>query len=350
MTKLVFGETQSKKKLGMTTQTKPSSRLSLGRIKEAAQVIDPVFTNTPQFLAESLSQRLGLRLICKVEICNPIRSFKGRGADYFLSQLNGESRRLVCASAGNFGQGLAFAARKRGIRLTVFTSENANPLKLERMRRLGAEVRLQGVDFDAAKAAARAFALQEDSHFVEDGLEAALSEGAGTIALELCRLPEPLDAIFVPLGNGALINGIGCWMKAHSPNTKIVGVCAAGAPAMELSWRSKNMVTTDVVNTIADGIAVRVPVSQALEDMENVVDDVLLVDDAAVLRAMNLLFVELGLIVEPAGAVGVAAALCFRERFADAHIATPLCGGNVTGEQIRNWYQLSEVVSADSSA
>jgi threonine dehydratase len=132
------------------------SRLSLERIEEAARVIDPVFSDTPQFLVEPLSERLGLRIICKVEICNPIRSFKGRGADYFLYQLSGKPRGLVCASAGNFGQGLAFASRKRGISLTVFASENVNPLKLERMRQLGAEVRLRGTDFDAAKDAARA--------------------------------------------------------------------------------------------------------------------------------------------------------------------------------------------------
>jgi threonine dehydratase len=323
----------------MAADTVPQSRLLLEHIEEAAQVIDPLFTNTPQFLAESLSDRLGLRLICKVEICNPIRSFKGRGADYFLHKLNGNSRTLVCASAGNFGQGLAFAARKRSLHLTVFASENANPLKLERMRQLGAKVRLQGADFDAAKLAARAFALQEGGHFVEDGLESAISEGAGTIALELCRLPETLDVVLVPLGNGALINGIGRWMKAHSPNTKVIGICASGAPAMERSWRSKRMLTTDAVNTIADGIGVRVPVAQALEDMRGLVDDVLLVDDETILQAMNLLLVELGLVVEPAGAAGVAAAIAHRKRFAAALIATPLCGGNLTVEQMREWYE-----------
>jgi threonine dehydratase len=315
-----------------------SSRLSLAHIEEAAKVIDPIFTNTPQFLVESLTESLGLRLICKVEICNPIRSFKGRGADYFLYRLGSEARPLVCASAGNFGQGLAYAARKHGLHLTVFAAENANPLKLERMRDLGANVRLKGTDFDAAKQAARAFANLEGRLFVEDGLEAAISEGAGTIALELCRLKESLDIVLVPLGNGALINGVGCWMKARSPNTRIIGVCATGAPAMERSWRLQRMIETDTVDTIADGIAVRVPVPQALEDMKPVVDEVLFVDDAVIVQAMNLLLVEAGLVVEPAGAAGVAAALSYRKRFGDAVIATLLCGGNVTVEQMRTWF------------
>jgi threonine dehydratase len=315
------------------------SRLSLEHIEEAASVIDPVFANTPQFLVEAMTHSLGLRLICKVESCNPIRSFKGRGADYFLYRLGSKIPPLVCASTGNFGQGLAYATRKREIQLTVFAAENANPLKLERMRALGADVRLQGIDFDAAKQAARRFAQQRGRLFVEDGSEPAISEGAGTIALELCRLKEAVDVVLVPLGNGALINGVGSWMKARSPNTLIIGVCAKGAPAMERSWRLQRTVETDAVSTIADGIAVRVPVPQALEDMKAVVDEVLLVDDAVIVQAMNLLLVELGLVVEPAGAAGVAAALSYRKRFADALIATPLCGGNMTVEQMRRWYQ-----------
>src|SRR5258705_11099403 len=102
----------------MAAQTSLPSRLSLNRIEQAAQVIDPVFTSTPQFLAESLSEQLGFHLICKVEICNPIRSFKGRGADYFVYQLRDESRSLVCASAGNFGQGRAFWFSQSRIHLT----------------------------------------------------------------------------------------------------------------------------------------------------------------------------------------------------------------------------------------
>lgn len=107
---------------------------------------------------------------------------------------------------------------------------------------------------------------------------------------------------------------------------------------MERSWRSQTLIETDVVNTIADGIGVRVPIPEALEDMKSVVDDVLLVDDSALLEAMNLLLVEVGLVVEPAGAAGVAAALTYRQQFKNALIGTPLCGGNVTREQMRRWF------------
>ena len=312
-------------------------RLSLDRIEEAARCVDPVFLGSPQYEAEVLGEELGLRLVCKVETANPIRSFKGRGTDYLLHRLEGEAGRLVCASAGNFGQGLAYAARKRNGPLTVFAAEGANPAKVESMRRLGAEVRLEGEDLDEAKAAARALAGSEGWRFIEDGREAEISEGAGTIALELCHWPEPFDALLVPLGNGALLSGVGTRMKAHAPSTQVIGVCAEGAPAMALSLREGVTRTTQRVDTIADGIAVRVPVEEALSDLAGVVDDVLLVDDATMVEAMRLLFWKMGLVVEPAGAAGLTALLAYRERFAGALVATPLCGGNLTGQQARQW-------------
>jgi threonine dehydratase len=312
-------------------------RLSLERIEEAARYIDPVFLGSPQYEAETLGDELGLRVVCKVETANPIRSFKGRGTDYLLHRLEGEEGRLVCASAGNFGQGLAYAARKRNVPLTVFAARSANPTKVESMRRLGAEVHLEGADFDEAKAAARALAESEGWRFVEDGREAEIAEGAGTIALELCRWPELFDALLVPLGNGALLSGVGTWMKVHASSTELIGVCAEGAPAMALSLREGVVRTTEKADTIADGIAVRVPVEEALSDLAGVVDNVLLVDDETMVRAMHLLFWKLGLVVEPAGAAGFAALLVHRERFAGALVATPLCGGNLTGQQVRRW-------------
>lgn len=312
-------------------------RLALANIEEAARVIDPVFTNSPQFASDALNDQLGLELVCKVETINPIRSFKGRGADYFVQHLASDATWLVCASAGNFGQGLAYAARKRGLRLTVFAAETANPLKIERMKRLGAEVKIAGHDFDAAKDQAREFAAAGGARFVEDGREAALAEGAGTIGLELARWPRPFDAVLVPLGNGALLAGVGRWLKAAAPPTRVIGVCAAGAPAMEQSWRAGRMIVTPRAATIADGVAVRAPVAEALQDLRPIVDDILLVDEKIIVEAMRLLFGALGLMVEPAGAVGVAALLAHRAQFASQSLATILCGGNLTDEQARRW-------------
>jgi threonine dehydratase len=311
------------------------SRISLARIEEAAAVVDPVFLHSPQVRVERHAVDLGCELFVKVETVNPIRSFKGRGADFFLRSIDlGE--RLVCASAGNFGQAMAYACRRRGMPLVVFASVNANELKIEAMRRLGADVRLAGHDFDAAKDAARAFATAAGARMVEDGLEPAISEGAGTIAVELLTQPEPLEAIVIPLGNGALLGGVARWTKAVSPSTEVIAVQAAGAPAMERSWRLGSVVELPA-QTVADGIAVRVPIPEAVGDMYGRVDDVLLVDDDAIVEAMRLCHRRLGLVVEPAGAVGLAAVAAHRRRFADRRVATILCGGNMTAEQIGRW-------------
>ncbi|HEX6103911.1 MAG TPA: pyridoxal-phosphate dependent enzyme [Alphaproteobacteria bacterium] len=307
------------------------------RIAAAASAIDPVFLNSPQLAFPALSEALGLDLTVKVETLNPIRSFKGRGTGWLVHELD-DATPLVTASAGNFGQGLAYAARSRAVPVTVFAAETANPMKLERMRRLGAEVVLAGRDFDAAKEAARAHAEQRGHRFVEDGCEREIAEGAGTLALELLSGQARFDSILVPVGNGSLIIGIGSWMKEHSPATQVIGVCAAGAPSMARSWRSGRVETTATADTIADGIAARVPVPQALAEMQGVVDDMLLVEDRQIIAAMRLLVSHTGLVVEPAGAAGLAALLADPARFRGQRVATPLCGGNVTEEQFQRWF------------
>ncbi len=321
----------------------PPHRISLERIAEAARRIDPVFRDTPQFPCEPLSSELGCSLTLKVETANPIRCFKGRGADYFVMRRaeGGVPSPLVCASAGNFGQALAYACRKRSIPLVVYAARNANALKLERMRALGAEVRAEGDDFDHAMEIARRYSDESGASLVVDGREPEITEGAGSIGVELLARGNAFDAVLVPLGDGALLNGIGRWVKATSPATRVVGVCAAGAPALAESWKrgpGAPIVTHPSVDTIADGIAVRIPIPQALADMHGLVDEVLLVSDEDILRAMRLVHRHAGLVLEPAGAAAVATLVSDPARFEGRSIAAVLSGGNVTPEQAAEWF------------
>jgi len=297
-----------------------------------------VFLRSPQFVCEPIAELLGCRLTLKVETINPIRSFKGRGADYLVGKLveQGERPAIVCASAGNFGQGMAYACRKHGLPLTVFTARAANPLKLARMRALGAEVRQFGDDLEEAKQAARAWAAERAARFIEDGYEPEVSEGAGSIAVELLAGGDAFDAVVVPLGDGALLNGVARWIKAASPATRVIGVCSRGAPAMADAWRHGPgaQVSYPSVDTIADGIAVRVPIAASVEDMRGTVDDIIEVDDAMLLEAMRLLHAHAGLVTEPAGVAGLAAVIGRRHEFAGEHVATVICGGNVTTDQL----------------
>ncbi len=311
-------------------------RLDLQRIEHATTVIDPAFLNSPQYVVESMSEILGTTVTLKVESVNPIRSFKGRGAGYFISTVADDAR-LICASAGNFGQAMAYACRARGLPLTIYASVNANPFKVERMRALGATVVLEGDDFDGAKSAARREAARIGAWMVEDGLEPTISEGAGTIGLELLRLPEPLDVIAVPLGNGALLAGVARVLKARSPCTRVVAVQAAGAPAMVESMRQGRLVRHDRVDTIADGIGVREPIPEALTDLAGLVDEEVLVSEQGIITAMRLLHRHAGLVVEPSGAVGIAAMMEHPATFAGRRSGTIICGSNLTDQQIEEW-------------
>ena len=178
-------------------------RISIDRITEAYEVIDSVFKDSPQYVCGPISEQLGLDIVLKVECLNPIRSFKGRGTDYLIHRLGSHKHGYVCASAGNFGQGMAYSARRHGIAITVFAATNANPLKIERMRALGAEVVLEGDDFDGAKDAARRRADETGAIFIEDGAVAPIAEGAGTIALELCRMEKTIGIPPDDVGEGA---------------------------------------------------------------------------------------------------------------------------------------------------
>ena len=304
------------------------SSLSLERISEAYTSIPRIFRDSPQFVSEGLSRQLGARVLCKIECTNPIRSFKGRGAWYFLAREGARSEPLVAASAGNFGQGLAYAARACGQRVVIFAATTADPAKVARMRALDADVRLVGTDFDAAKDEARCFAERECLRFVEDGREPAIAEGAGTIAMELCQWPEHFDAVIVPVGNGALVNGIGRWMHAHEPDCRVLGVCAEAAPAMAESWRSGRLCTTATAETVADTIAVRNPVPEALEEMRATVDEMILVSEAGLRAAVHLLHRELGLVVEPSGAASLAAAIEVAPQYQNRLVAIVISGGN----------------------
>ena len=311
--------------------------LSPERIESAVRTIDPVFRDTPLVRHDAIDEVTGCSVFIKLEILNPIRSFKGRGAEFFVQNLGGRVGCLVAASAGNFGQGLAFAAAKRGLPLIIFAARTANPVKVVAMRRLGAEVRLDGADLDAAKVAAKSYAERNSLLFVEDGAHPAFAEGGATIAYELTHKESAPDAVVVPLGNGALVSGIGAWMRYAAPQTRVIGVVAKGARAMQLSFEQGRIVETSQVDTIADGIAVRVPVPFALRTMRHNVDEVLAVSDHDLIEALRVASRILGVVAEPAGVAGLAGIFTHKTQFRGQRVATVLCGANVSEGQFAEW-------------
>ena len=303
-------------------------------VEAAREVIDPVFRDSTVLSGTTLDDATGCRVLFKVETLNPIRCFKGRGGDLLVKSRPGD-RPLACASAGNFGQGVAYAARTAGRPAHVFAPVTASPVKVAAIRQLGAAVHLAGDDFDAAKDIARATAKDEGWDFVEDGREPEIAVGAGTMAAEVVEAGHRPDVALVPVGNGALILGVGAYLKATVPGIRIVGVCPQGAPAMALSYRTGRAVSTETVETVADGLAVRVPVLEILEPLAETVDEMVTVSDEAMQQAVACLAEHTGLVVETSGAAGLAHLLgaspsTWTQRYRGRTVFTPLCGGNVT--------------------
>lgn len=278
--------------------------LDLERIAQATKLIDPLFLNSPQYVDEQLCAALGRRVLVKMETLNPLRSFKGRGVDLLAREL-APGTRMVCTSTGNFGQAVGYAATRHGLAAEVFVPAGISQVKLTRMRSLGARVHeVQGQPVDEA---ARAFAgAHPEAVLVKDGQDARIAEGAGTIGVELLRA-GPIDTVVLPVGDGALITGVARWLKEHSPATRIVGVCAQGAPSMATSWRLGRAVGTERADTFAEGIAISDPIPASVARMRTLVDQMVQVCDAQMLQAMRTALITLGVVPEPAGAAGLAA-------------------------------------------
>ena len=314
------------------------TRLDTDRIRAARQVIDPMFLDTPLYRCEALEYHLGCAVSIKLETANPVRSFKARGTEVIASLLadNGP-RAVVCASAGNLGQALAWSGRGRGLDVTVVASRFATAAKLDGIRALGARLELVDGDHELARERAAAIARHDGIRLVEDSLDIETCEGAATIGLELVDTAPSFDIVLIALGGGALATGVGHVMKALAPEVEVICVQPLGAPAMTHSWHRRRVVTTDSTDTIADGVAGRRPIPAVLDDLLLVADDAVLVQEASIITGMRLLLDHAGLVVEPSAALGIAALLEDRDRFAGRHVVTIVCGSNVDVGAYHRW-------------
>jgi threonine dehydratase len=269
-----------------------------------------------------LEQRLGVWL--KREDTHELGAFKWRGA---LPALERFGRDVVTASTGNHGAATAWAARRLDLHATVFVPEQASATKLAHIERLGAEIRRAGADMDEAKELARAHAAETGAAFFEDGAEPAQYEGYGAIGDEILdQFEEPPAAVVVPVGNGALLGGIGQAILRRSPETLRIGVVAAAAPVMADSWEAGRPVESSESATIADGLAVRVAIPYAVEALDDVATHMLRVTEPQIARAV-LTYLDAGIRVEGAAAAALAALPQLPE--ADGPIVLIVTGRNI---------------------
>jgi threonine dehydratase len=300
-------------------------------IREAAARLENKVRRTELIPSHSFSERLGLPVFFKCENLQRTGSFKIRGAlNFILSQpreslING----VITASAGNHGQGVAFAASLLKVPSLVFMPENTPLQKLHAVRDYGAQVVLTGRNFDEAYAAALVRQEETDSLFIHPFEDPLIMAGQGTIGLEILAEIQDLSTIIVPIGGGGLISGIATAIKETLPKVKVIGVETAAAPAMHFSLKKGVILETPLEFTLADGIAVKRPGENTFRIIRTLVDKVVVVEEEEIAQTIVLLLERSKLLVEGAGAVTLAALLHGKTTFPQGKTVCLLSGGNI---------------------
>lgn len=311
--------------------------LDLNSIKKAHERVSAVIHHTPFGFAPILSERSGYEVYLKKENLQRTGAFKLRGAFNKIAMLLETTQAgekpivgVVAASAGNHAQGVAFSAKYFDIEATIVMPESTPLTKVQGVKELGASVILHGSNYDEAYAHALEYAKLHNQEFVHPFCDDEVMSGQGTIAVEMLTEQADLDAIIVPVGGGGLISGISVATKAIAPECQVIGVAAEGAPAMVTSYREGRPIDSTSVRTIADGIAVRDTSKMTLEYILKHVDDMKLVCEDEIANAILFLLEKQKVLVEGAGAVGVAALLHGKiDLPKGSKVGVVLSGGNI---------------------
>jgi threonine dehydratase len=310
---------------------------NISTIREAQKFLGKYFARTQLIAAPFLSAAVGKSVYLKLETELPTSSFKVRGAFWALAQRmkRGPVQEVVASSTGNHGAAVAYAAKLFGIKAKIFLPVNCNPVKRARIAGLGATiVESGGGDLASAFRLAAENSRDPGVYFLNDATDEDLPAGPATIGCEILeQLPET-NAIVVGMGDTALIRGIGAATKQIAPQVKIIGVQAERAPSYYLSWKEGKVVGTETCDTIADGLATRTPEAANVRDVKNLVDDIVLVSDEELLKAIEVLLLEEHVLAEPAGAASTAALLRSSAGCGE-NIVLLVSGANISREVLR---------------
>lgn len=310
----------------------PMRTPTLRDIFKARQIVDKYLPRTPFYHSPILSEKLGCDLFIKCENLQPIGAFKIRGGINLLANLpdSVRARGVVACSTGNHGQSIAWAARQFNTRAVIYVPENANQVKVDSMRRLGAEIVAEGHDFDAARLASVARAARDGLYAIHSANEARLIEGVGTYALEIMEAVPDLDVLIVPIGAGSGACGSVIAGKGINPDLTVIGVQAAGAPVVHDSVKAGKLLAYDTMETFAEGLATRVAFELPVRILREGIDDIVLVTDAEMRSALVTLLLSHRLLAEGAGAASLAAARNLADTLRGKKVAAVISGGNLT--------------------
>ena len=303
-------------------------------VDRAATVLSEILEPTPFMKNNNLSDIYDAEVYLKREDLQIVRSYKIRGAYNMIRSLSAESLKngIVCASAGNHAQGVAFSCSKLKIMGSIFMPVTTPKQKIEQVRMFGKEfieIVLTGDTFDAANSAAIAYAQENGKTFIPPFDDPKVMEGQGTIGKEiLSQFPEKLDYIFVPIGGGGLASGLGSYIKAMSPQTKIIGVEPAGAPCMKAAIENGCPIALDEIDKFVDGAAVQKAGAKTYEVCKEVLDDIVIVPEGAVCTMIIQMYNKSAIVVEPAGALATAALRFYADKIKGKKVACIVSGSN----------------------
>jgi threonine dehydratase len=305
--------------------------INLHTIQQAQKTLSGVIETTPLTRAPILSEKYDSEIFLKKENLQLTGSFKLRGAFNKIALLNDKQKSsgVVAASAGNHAQGVAYASNYFQVEATIFMPEATPLTKITGVKHYGANVVLKGANYDEAYEAAQQYAKDEGKEFVHPFADDEVISGQGTIALEVLEQIKSPDVVIVPIGGGGLIAGMATALKELSPSTKIIGVVSSGAKAMKESFEAQTPIDSISVKTIADGIAVRDTTPKMLDLVLDLVDEIVEVEDKEIANAILFLLERHKLVVEGAGAVGVAAIMHEKIDVKDKQVIVPISGGNI---------------------
>jgi threonine dehydratase len=305
--------------------------MTLKQLRTTAEFVHSVLLPTPQIRWPLLCQRTGAEVWVKHENHQPVGAFKVRGGLVYMNELKQREpdvAGVIAATRGNHGQSIAFAAGRIGMRAVIVVPHGNSVEKNAAMRALGAELVVQGNDFQDALEYGRELAEKEKLHFVPSFAE-PLVRGVASYALELFDNVADLDAVYVPIGMGSGACGLVAARNALGLDTEVIGVCATGAPAFALSFEAKREISTDAVNTMADGMSCRIPDPLALEVVFSGVTRIVTVTDEEICAAIRYFFADTHNVAEGAAAAPLAALLRERTRMKGRRVALILSGGNI---------------------
>ncbi|MBA4355543.1 MAG: threonine ammonia-lyase [Novosphingobium sp.] len=312
------------------------SLLTLADVRSAAERIAGHVVRTPTLYSKTLSAITGANIWLKFENLQFTAAYKERGALNALLQLTQEQRDrgVIAASAGNHAQGLSYHGTRLGVPVTIVMPRTTPTVKIMQTEAVGGKVVLEGETFDEAYAHARRLEGELGLTFVHPFDDPHVAAGQGTVALEMLEDAPEIDMLVVPIGGGGLLSGMGTAARGINPDIGLIGVQAALFPSMFAKLKHLDMPCGG--DTLAEGIAVKEPGQFTSQVLARIVDDIVLVDEAALESAVALLLQIEKTVVEGAGAAGLAAMMSHRERFAGRNVGVVLCGGNIDTRLLAN--------------